>query len=223
MESGWLVMKIDPLVEALPASVGLRAVVYEAGAAATWRTWLSPEERDCLATFGAETRKQDFLAGRAAARDLLADCLDVAPADVPLRRAADGAVDVTGADWRLSIAHSRGRALAAAARHPVGADLEEIRSRDPAIAEFLFPPEARGIVDTLPYAFDAALILCWTLKEAVLKARRSGFRRSPKELDLAVDPATETAVIQVRDGRAWHLFYTRLDDFWGAVALPKPD
>lgn len=214
-------MTTDPLVRALPASVAIRAVSYEASVAATWAAWLSADERDRLSTYGAESRQQDFLAGRAAARQLLADCLEMAPAEVPLQRAADDAVDVAAAGWRLSIAHSGGRALAAAAQHPVGADLEEIRARDPAIVDFLFPPDERECVDALPYAFDDALVLCWALKEAVLKARRSGFRRSPKDLRLRVLPATQTAEVQVRDGRTWALCYARLGDFWSAVAVPQ--
>ena len=174
-----------------------------------------------LASFGAEARRHDFLAGRAAARGLLGDCLGMMPVEVPLRRAADDAVDIVGHNWQVSIAHSEGRALAAAARFPVGADLEAIRSRDPAVVDFLFAPDERGCVDALPYAFDAALVLCWALKEAVLKARRSGLRRSPKDLHLTVDPPIETATVQVRDEKTWTLHYARLDGFWGTVAVPK--
>jgi 4'-phosphopantetheinyl transferase len=214
-------MIVDALAQSLPSGVQVQGATYTPTHREQWRAWLSEEEQALLSSFGAETRQHEFLAGRAAARQLLGACLDVPPADVPLRRAEDDAVDVVGADWQVSIAHSGGHALAAAARHAIGADLEHIQSRDPAIVDFLFPPEERGCVDALPYAFDAALVLCWTLKEAVLKARRSGFRRSPKDLHLAVEPEAGIATVRVRQGRTWRVYYMRLDDYWRAVAVPQ--
>jgi 4'-phosphopantetheinyl transferase len=145
----------------------------------------------------------------------------VAPPAVPLRRAPDDAVDVVGHDWRVSIAHSGGHAVAAAARHAVGVDLEHIEPRDSAIVDFLFAPEDRGLVDTLPYGPDAALVLCWALKEAVLKARRSGFRTTPKALRLTVDPPRDRAAVQVEGGQAWAVSFARLGDYWGTVAVPQ--
>lgn len=215
-------MRIDALADRLPAAVGLRAVTHDAAAAATWASWLSAEERECIAAFGAESRRREFVAGRAAARRLLAGRLSTPPAAVPLRRDPDGGVTVEAAPWHVSIAHSGPHALAACAPHAVGADLEQIQPRDPGIAEFLFRPADRGLVERLPYAADAGLILCWTLKEAVLKARRSGFRTSPKALRLTVAPASDTAAVRVDPNGRWHLHYARLDDYWAAVALPDP-
>lgn len=214
-------MTVAPLADRLPPTVGLRAVTYSRDAAPRWRDWLSAEETDCVAGFGAESRRHEFIAGRAAARLLLADRLSTTPEAVPLRRHADGGVDVDADAWRVSIAHSGPHAIAAAAPHAVGADLEGIQPRDPAIASFLFRPEDRGLVDRLPYGGDAALILCWSLKEAVLKARRSGFRTSPKALRLAVDPAAETARVEIDGETSWHVVYARLDGYWGAVAVPE--
>jgi len=213
-------MTADLLSSRLPSTVSLRAVTYDADAARTWGTWLSAEEEACLDTFGAESRRREFVAGRAAARQLLSDPLSVPPAAVPLRRDADGGVSVEAASWHVSIAHSGPHALAAAAGHAVGVDLESIQPRDPAVADFLFDPADRDWPGRLPYDFDAALILCWVLKEATLKARRSGFRTSPKDLQLAVDPGAETATVRVEGGREWRLVYARLGAYWGAVASP---
>jgi len=213
-------MTVDSLSRRVPQSVGLSAITYDEEDASTWRAWLSGEERACIASFGAETRRREFLAGRAAARQLLADQLDMAPVQVPLRRAEDDAVDVEAADWHVSIAHSGLHAIAACAQHRVGADLEHIQPRDPAIARFLFAPAHRGLIEALPYDSDAALILCWTLKEATLKARRSGFRTSPKDLYLTVEPGEQTARVAVAEGEQWRVVYERLEGYWGAVAVP---
>lgn len=218
--SDQLAMTVDALVQRVPQSVSLSGVTYDEAEAHEWCEWLSAEEEACIASFGAEKRRREFLAGRAAARRLLAEQLDTTPAQVPLHRAEDDAVDVEAEDWRVSIAHSGPRAVAACARHPVGVDLEHVEPRDPAIARFLFAPEHRGLIDTLPHDADAALILCWTLKEATLKARRSGFRTSPKDLQLTVAPEAASARVEVEGGKRWMVQYAALDGYWGAVALP---
>jgi 4'-phosphopantetheinyl transferase len=214
-------MTIDSLARLLPSSVRVRAVAYAEERVGAWRGWLSEEELACLASFGAETRQQEFLVGRAAARRLLAERLDCSPAEVPLRRAADDAIDVEVPDWHVSIAHSGLHAVAACAQHRVGVDLERIQPRDPAIARFLFAPEERGIVEALPYDANASLILCWALKEATLKARRTGFRTSPKDLTLDVQPAAGRATARIENGERWRLVFARLDGFWSAVGLPE--
>jgi 4'-phosphopantetheinyl transferase len=214
-------MTLDSLSRRLPSSVFLRAVTYDEDRAAGWRTWLSEEEAACLASFGARKRRREFVAGRAAARALLADRLDTSPERVPLRRADDDAVDVLETGWSVSISHSGPHALAACARHRIGVDLEHIRPRDPAIARFLFAPDDRGLVDALPYDADAALILCWTLKEAVLKARRTGFRTSPKDLHLSVTAEQGAAVVEVEGRSRWVVPFSRVQGYWSAVAYPE--
>ena len=106
-------MSIDPLVRLLPSSVRVRAVAYAEGRVEEWRGWLSGEESACLSSFGSEKRRHEFIAGRAAARGLLGDRLDCSPAEVPLRRADDDAIDVQVPNWHVSIAHSGCHAIAA--------------------------------------------------------------------------------------------------------------
>lgn len=213
-------MQTPPLAPRLSSEVTLLGSLYDESAAVQWRTWLSDEEREQIGGFGSERRRRAFLMGRAVARRLLADLLEVPPAAVPLRRAEDGAVDVPGTDWHVSIAHSGDRALAAAARHRIGADLERIRPRDPAVARFLLHPDERDLPDALPYDRNCALLLLWVLKEAALKARRSGFRTSPKAVRLTVEPSAQTATAVVEGEERWTMSFAPWDDFWTAVAGP---
>jgi len=215
-------MTVDVLARHLPPGVRVHGEAHETDRTTRWREWLSDEERACIKSFGAAVRRREFLTGRAAARHLLADVLGTSPSQVPLRRADDGAVDVVGTDWHVSIAHSDERALAAASRRPVGVDLERIRPRDPAVTRFLLHPEERELLDTLPYGENRSLLLCWTLKEAALKARRSGFQTSPTALRLRVAPAGQAATATMEGGRQWQLVYAELDGFWAAVATPEP-
>lgn len=196
----------------------------------TWRTWLSEEERACFGTFGSEKRRREFIAGRAAARSLLAEMLSCEPAEIVLQIAGDGAVDVPEAPVHLSIAHSGPHAVAAVAEGGVGVDVEQIVPRDPGVERFLMAPDQVGIMQHWPYDRDAALVLAWALKESVLKARRSGFRLSPKKLHLELTPAPNperggAAVIDVQNGSAWRVLYASAASpgerrFWCAVAIP---
>lgn len=213
-------MVSPPLASRLSPDVALLGGVYEEQKAARWRSWLSDEERDCIREFGANRRRQHFLTGRAVARRLLATQLSLRPPDVPLRRAEDGAVDVEGTDWWLSIAHSGDRALAVAARHRVGSDVERLKPRDPEVARFLLHPDERDLLDALPYDRNRALLLLWTLKEATLKGRRSGFRTSPKSLRLTVDAEAQSATAVVEEGGRWRISFAPWDDYWTSVAVP---
>lgn len=214
-------MTVERLSDRLPSGVHLRGLIDRPDRRSEWDSWLSDAERARRDTFGSEQRQREFLLGRAAARGLLADLLGCAPARVPLRRADDGAVEVRKTAWRVSIAHSDGRALAAAAQRPVGVDLERIRPRDPDVARFLLSDEEWALPATLPFGANESLILLWVLKEATLKARRTGFRTSPKELRVQVQPEAHTATLEVGEQEAWIARFARLDGFWAAVALAE--
>lgn len=215
-------MRIDSLTRRLPTGIRLQSTVYDAASASTWEEWLSEEELACLSEFGAAVRRREFVAGRAVARQLMADVLDMSPGAVPLRRAGDGGVDVKRDSWHVSISHSAEHAVAVCARHPVGVDLEQVKPRDEGIARFLLHPQNRedGLLDRLPYDRNVSLILCWTLKEAVLKALRSGFRRSPKTLRLDVDPPHRQATVHIQGEKGWRVYYEALDGFLLSVAYP---
>lgn len=220
MTASELARTASALVGCLPGGVRLRGATYDPAREAAWTSWLSDEEAARRRSFGAAKRRREFLAGRAAARALLAEALGCAPDAVPLRTAGDGGVDVAAGDWRLSIAHSGPHAVAAVDRRPVGVDLEAIKPRNPDLAGFLFAPGEREVPARLPYDESASLVLCWALKEAVLKARRSGFRLSPKKLSLRVAPCRRRAVVHLDapgagaegEKEAWRLAYARVSD-----------
>lgn len=180
-------------------------------------------EREIAAAFGSEKRRREFALGRMTARALLAERLGLDESAVPLRIAADGAPEVD-APLHVSIAHAstaeRSIAVAAAAPHAVGADIELIRPRRPDLYRFLLHPDDFGLLDALPHEHDAAQVLLWTLKEAVLKARRSGFRTSPKAIRLAIESGSDTAEARLGDER-WALRYARRDGCFVAVAFPE--
>lgn len=207
----------------LPDDISLRLSACPASAAPLL-TGLPAAERAQAAAFGSAKRRREFALGRSTARALLAEHLALAEPDVPLRIGEDGAPEVEGTDLRLSIAHAstaeRSFAAAAVAPHPVGVDLEVIRPRRPDLYRFVLHPDEYGLLDTLPHGHDAAQVLLWTLKEAALKAMRTGFRCSPKKLRLTVEPGRRAGGVRVEDGGTWALRYAEGDGFFVAVAFP---
>ncbi|MEP0548382.1 MAG: 4'-phosphopantetheinyl transferase superfamily protein [Rhodothermales bacterium] len=206
----------------LPDDIALRLAVHEAAAPLSLDA-LPPGERDRVGGFGSEKRRREFALGRTTARALLADHLAVAAPDVPLRVAADGAPELDGGRLHVSIAHAatseRTLAAAAVSPRPVGVDLEVIRPRRADLYRFMLHPDEYGLLETLPHDHDAAQILVWTLKEATLKAMRTGFRVSPKKLRLSVDPERQAATVSVEEGGSWSLVYDQRDGCFVAVAF----
>ena len=185
---------------------------------------LTAPERARLAAFGHADRRRQFALGRTAARTLAAERLGVAPRDVPLAVGPDGAPEVAGAC--VSIAHT-GRAgdaaaLAAVADGPVGVDLERVAPRRPDLWTRILTPAERPLLDALGGPTDDAQTLLWTLKEAVLKAQRTGFRAGGRSVTLALDadgaPPDRGLATAASGAGAWRVAFGRDGDLWLAVA-----
>ncbi len=206
----------------LPADIALRFAAWEAGGPLPIAA-LSAQERTRLSGFGSEKRRREFALGRDTARHLLAERLALVPSAVPLRVAADGAPELDGEGLHVSIAHAataeRTLAVAAVSYRPIGVDIEVIQPRRPDLYRFVLHPDEYGLLDTLPHDHDAAQVLVWTLKEAALKAMRTGFRTSPKKLRLTVEPAQQRAEVRVEEVGTWALRYAERDGCFVAVAF----
>lgn len=205
----------------LPPDIALRRMRYDAARAPAWKRMLSKEEAARHAAFPRAERRRAFLLGRAAARTLLAGVLGVPPPAVPLQAAADGAVDVGAvADGlRLSIAHSGDEAVAAVAPHAVGADLEKVKPRRAGIERFVLHPMDHGPPARWPIGRAAALTLAWVLKEAVLKALRTGLRLSATKLRLEdVNFGARVAAVSAEGGAPWAVAFEEKRGFYCAVA-----
>ncbi|HMB91033.1 MAG TPA: 4'-phosphopantetheinyl transferase superfamily protein [Rhodothermales bacterium] len=185
----------------LPDDIAIRWETYDPARAEEVETLLSAEEQARLAAYTLGKRRREFALGRAAARTLLAERLGYPPADIALAVTDGGCVDVVEADLHLSIAHSGEHAVAAVAERIVGIDLERIQPRHPELPRFILHPDEYDYFEALPLDATRAPILYWTLKEATLKALRTGFRLSPKKLQLAIDLAAQSAQVSLADGR----------------------
>lgn len=183
---------------------------------------LSDAERQRLETFGSAVRRRTFALGRATLRELLAERLGMTAEGVPLEVAADGAPEVAGHALHVSLAHTatdhQTVAVAAVSPRAIGVDVEAIRPRRPDLYRFILHPDEYGLLDALPHEHDAAQVVLWALKEAVLKAQRSGFRCSPKKLRLSLDPGGHSGIVVVEGGAAWAVRYAEHEGCALAVA-----
>lgn len=184
---------------------------------------LSPAERQRLATFSHPDRRAGFVLGRTAARTLIAARLGCAPEAAPLAVGADGAPEVPGTALFLSIAHAgRGTVVGGAvlAERPVGLDLERITPRHPGLWRRMLSPAEHDVLDALGGSSDEAQTLLWSLKEAVLKGRRTGLRAGMRSVTLsALDPDRQRLTAHDADGGLWRLAYRRRGRLWVTLAL----
>lgn len=193
---------------------------YEADQKAYWTDLLSREERARLHGFGSEKRRHQFMLGRAAARLLLADMYNTKPEAVALCVADDGAVEVEGRPCTLSITHAGPYAVAAIGPQELGVDLEHIQPRARGISRFLLHPDERGLLDRLPLDREHGVILCWTLKEAALKASRIGLRLFPNKLRVFIDVPGQTARVEGPGTAIWRVPFEERNGFYLAFAYP---
>jgi phosphopantetheinyl transferase len=126
-----------------------------------------------LAQFGSESRRAQFVLGRTALRTLVGKIMDVPAREIPLGLRPSGAPFLVGEGLRLSLSHSGGGALAAAALGPVGCDLEAPSGRDRdalMVADRFFSPQERQELRDCPQQLRQKLFLgMWNRKEAVFK------------------------------------------------------
>ncbi len=208
----------------------LRAGPAPAGKGGSLPAWLGPSERAHAARLLVPKRRADFLLGRWAAKELLADLVGDLEGVPPSLDAYEivpgpqGAPVVRGPDggrlpFGVSVSHSEGTAFCAAWPDPddalaAGADLERIEPRSEAFVRDFFTGaeiaawEARGAGRPR----DALATALWSAKEAVLKALRLGLTVDTRciDCDLSSEPAPAGVALPRPEGDGWKRFAARL-------------
>jgi phosphopantetheinyl transferase len=201
-----------------PADVTLRLIEHNDDEVPTWESWLTEEERRCVASFGHPERRTSFVMGRAAARLAAAAYLGRTPESIEIEVADSGAVKVGGEDLFLSIAHSGSFAAAAVFDCPVGVDLEMERDVPPKLFDRIGSSSDQLVLTQL--GLPNAALACWTLKEAVLKGMGTGLRLAPHRLSLS--RRDNMFAIQTPTG-VWQAVLQVSDDRYLAVAWKTSD
>ena len=152
-----------------------------------WPDLLSPREEKILAGLGHVPRRRKWLMGRAAAKRLVCDMLGegrVAEKKISVLNQPSGEPFVLiegkgGWGRAISISHRSEVGMAAAplgesAR--IGADIETIEPRDPALVRQFYTDGEAQMVDAAGKDRDEIVSRIWSAKEAVLKLLGLGLR-----------------------------------------------
>jgi 4'-phosphopantetheinyl transferase len=201
----------------------------DAGAAAVERLsgYLSPLEKDRAARFVSPKDGNRFAVCRGTLRELLGGylrrpaagiCLEVGPRGKPALH-----TDAQAPDLRFNLSNSQGTALYAfALRREVGIDIEKVRpaAAFEGIEERYFSPRERQELRELPEKLrPEGFFLCWTRKEAYVKARGDGLYQPLGSFDVSLTPGAP-AVLNSPDRDRWSMYSLRpRADFVGALVV----
>ena len=184
-----------------------------------FRGTLSPGEREREARFALDRERRAFIASRGLLRTLLARSAGGTPAGQDLVEDALGKPRLAGScdqgRFRFSVSHSGGAWACAVALHrEVGLDLERV---DPArdidrISERYFSPAEVAALRALPEAGRGlGFHLCWTRKEAWLKARGLGISLPLDSFEVTLRPGEPARLLATRPDPAEAARWTLLD------------
>jgi 4'-phosphopantetheinyl transferase len=179
-------------------------------------TFLSLEERERGARFAFARDRDRFLVRRAVLRQLLGSYLGDPPQDIILATQVHGKPTLTAAtripSLRFNLSHSDGLALFAfCLGHEVGIDVEKIRPEVAfeGIESNYFSPKEQTELRTIPAELRAeSFFLCWTRKEAYIKARGEGLHIPLESFDVSLAPG-KLAILNSSDKDRWSLYSLR--------------
>jgi 4'-phosphopantetheinyl transferase len=213
-------------------SVWRASLAADDAALARFGATLSAPEQERAARFAYPRERNAFVASRGLLRALLPRYAGGTPAALAIEADPLGKPRLVGpcgiGRFRFSVAHSGGLwACAVALGREVGLDVEEIRpsrERD-SIAERYYSPAERAALASLPEgARERAFHLCWTRKEAWLKARGLGLTVPLDSFDVSVHEGEPARLLATRPDAAEAARWTLVDldfgpTFAGALAV----
>ena len=167
---------------------------------------LSEDEQARAARFYFQIDRERFVVARAALRDILGMYLQRAAKAVSFCYGLHGkpalAQDSGGNTIRFNLSHSNGVAVYAIARgREIGIDLEFIRQdlEVEQLAERFFSQREIATFRGLPVNLrEYAFFLCWTRKEAYIKARGEGLFLPLDQFDVSLIPGEPAALLRTQ-------------------------
>ncbi|MBE3072283.1 MAG: 4'-phosphopantetheinyl transferase superfamily protein [Acidobacteria bacterium] len=165
---------------------------------------LSPDERERANRMLVASHRDTFVLARGALRTLAGAYLDAPPASLRFEYSPLGRPTLPDAAARghlqFSVSHSGGQVLLAFTRRiPVGVDVERVRRNADcdAIAGRFFAPSERMALASLPEPDRTeAFCVCWTRKEALLKAVGLGISRGLGRVEVTCLPADPARIVR---------------------------
>jgi 4'-phosphopantetheinyl transferase len=196
---------------------------------AALRAELPADEAARLERLGSLAARRRHTVARGTLRTLLGAFMDQPPRSIVIETEMSGKPGLADAGGlHFNVSHSGDLALICIAGcGPVGVDLEFVRPVPSAVAiarSRFAAAEARFVEEGNPAQADRRFLLCWTRKEAVVKALGAGLSVGLRGFTVPLAPAGGNAAIDEPGGsaaRRWLLVDVPLgDDHVAAVALP---
>jgi 4'-phosphopantetheinyl transferase len=222
-------------------SVRLWRVALDVDAAeeARHREGLAADELARAEGFSGEAARRRYVAARGALRALLGELLGEPPGSVRIEAGPSGKPRLAGSGRtgiHFNVSHSGDLALICVADREVGVDLESVRPVPDAvaIARRRFAPEEASFVEQANAGasggqrseVDRRFLLCWTRKEALVKALGAGLDFDLRSFTVPLEPAGGVVELGARSGgepQRWLLTDVPLGDAHvGALAIPAP-
>lgn len=174
---------------------------------------LSPEELQRASRFVAPKDRDHFKTSHGILRELLAGYLAAPPAEILLESGSRGKPALSASahnlDLRFNLSHSHDLALYAfALERELGIDVEKIR---PSVAlekiqiRYFSAPEQAELNALPPELRPEAFFLCWTRKEAYIKARGEGLHIPLDSFHVSLIPGAP-AVLHSPDRERWSIY-----------------
>jgi len=185
---------------------------------------LSLEERDRAGRIAVDLPRREFILGRAMARKLVGEALQVDPGDVKFDRRIHGKPCLYPATvdhpLRFNVSHSGGRVVVAlAVGREVGVDLEWIHGLEEwnDISARIFSRRERAELHALPVSLQRqAFFNGWTRKEAWLKATGEGLTEALPAIEVTLAPGRPPEWLALPGG--WDVMRQ-----WSIQDIPLPE
>ena len=176
-----------------------------------WQLFLSPDEIQRAYRFHFAKDQNHFIVARGVLRKILSYYMDKQPYEITFEYNKYGKPfiehDRDSVPLRFNLSHSYGMSVyAIAAGRKVGIDIEYIRENfsDMEIAERFFSPDEVAVLKSLPKKLQKqAFFLCWTRKEAFIKAKGKGLSIPLDQFDVSLAPEQSAKLLKTK--------YDRLD------------
>jgi 4'-phosphopantetheinyl transferase len=189
---------------------------------------LSPDEKIRASRFRFDRHRRSFVIARGTLRILLGRYLDRAPAGIQFECGAKGKPAVAPRnELEFNVSHSGGLAtFAFTLGCQIGIDLEKIRplpDMEPIARRFFNTDEAAEIMSLHPKERDRAFFLCWTRKEAYIKATGDGLSAPLDDFRVTLRPCELPRFVHISHDEAAAGAWTLHDlqfapDYAGALA-----
>jgi 4'-phosphopantetheinyl transferase len=175
---------------------------------------LGPDEKDRAARFRFDNLRHSFVIARGALRILLGHYLNVSPISIQFKYASRGKPSLTAPSCiDFNVSHSGDLAVFAFATGcELGVDVEQIRALPEvrSIADrFFCSEETAELMSLNPKLREHAFYLCWTRKEAYIKAIGEGLSAPLDRFRVTLQPGQPARFIHIAGdtgaARAWTL------------------